>query len=460
MKRFKDKKILIVGICKTGFKLITFFNSLNCRITVTDLRAIFDLNKQVKKLKKLSSVPEMIFGEYRKESFLQADIIVYSISINPELPQLQLARENGRVVYSEFSLAALLCKAPIIAVCGSLGRTTVAHMIGFILKRDGKKTFVGGTEVKPFIEYAMIEDKKSIDYVIVEVSAIQMKRLKSFHPIIVVFTNIKEKYSKDHFSSITDYMQTKLSLLSCLSSRGILIANYETLLNNIFIKNAKCLTFWYSRRSFVQLGEINHLQGTYFHERRIHSNINYHSEFIVTKMKIIGTENRENLLAAITATKALDASDQAIQSCVEKFPGIPHRLEFIMEKNGVSFYNDSKSEDMETMMKGLKFFKNTVILIAGGKNEDDVDYVKYTQELIENARVLILVGECKEKMNRAVGKHPQTYLVGSFEESILFAYQKSRTGDIILLSPGNKSTDFFRDHEERGNYFKKLVYQL
>jgi UDP-N-acetylmuramoylalanine--D-glutamate ligase len=131
-----------------------------------------------------------------------------------------------------------------------------------------------------------------------------------------------------------------------------------------------------------------------------------------------------------------------------------------MEKNGVSFYNDSKAEKMDELVASIKSYKNPLILIAGGKDLEDIEYDKYVEDIIKNVRVLVLVGECKERMNRALGDHPQTYIVGSFEESILFAYQKSRTGDTILLSPGNPSSDFFRDYEERGNYYKKLVYQL
>jgi UDP-N-acetylmuramoylalanine--D-glutamate ligase len=201
------------------------------------------------------------------------------------------------------------------------------------------------------------------------------------------------------------------------------------------------------------------VHGTHFHERRIHSHIHYHSVFRVNQMRIVGEKNRENLLAALSAAKAIKVSDKAIQSMIEKFPGIPHRVEFVSEKNGVSFYNDSKSELMKEMILTLKDFKEPVILIAGGKDTEQT-YEEYFEAIKKYVRVLVLVGECKERMNRILGDASQTYLVGSFEESVLIAYQKSRTGDVILLSPGNSSTDTFRDFEERGNYFKKLVFQL
>jgi len=460
MDKLKHKKVLIVGIGKTGFSLINFFNKLECDIRVTDIKPIFDLNKSVKKLKKIEPAIEMTFGEHKDEDFLNADLVVYSAAVNPMLPQLELARKNGKEVYSDFALAYKLCKKPVIAVCGSFGRTAIASMIGFTLKVDGKNIFVGGTSDMPFIEYCMLPNMQEIDYCIVEVSAIQMKSLPDFHPKLVVFPNIGENYSKANFSSVSEYIETKLAIIKRLSPDDILVANFDTLSNNAMLKNANCQVFWYSRRSFEQMGLMSEVQGTHFHERRIHSNINYHSEFKVQKMRIVGQNSRENLLASITACKALDVSDKAIQTCIEKFPGIPHRLEFVMEKNGVCFYNDSKAETMTELIHSLKSFKEPVILIAGGKDDEDLNFDPYAKEIVSNARILVLVGESKERLNRSLGEHGQTYIVGSFEESVLFAYQKSRTGDVILLSPGNPATDFFRDFEERGNYFKKLVYQL
>ena len=458
--QLKGKKVLIIGVGKTGFALIKFFNQQKSDIKVTDIRPIFDLNKAIKKLKKINPPPQMTFGEHREEDFLEADIVVYSTAVNPNLPQLNAARNAGKEVYSEFSLANQLCNKPIIAICGSLGRTIIAHMVGLTLKLEGKNIFVGGTSERPFIEFCSLPDKEEIDYVIVEISATQTQKLNNFKPKIIVFSHINENYRSDHFDSINSYMETKLSIIKFLRPDSFLICNFDSLFNNSLLQDAKCETYWYSRRSFAKLGVLNEVQGTHFHEKRIHSNIHYHSEFKVSQMRIIGAENRENLLAAITVSKALNVSDKSIQECIEKFPGIPHRLEFLMEKNGVNFYNDSKAETMSEQAKSLKAFKPPIILIAGGKNVEAMEYEPFADFIIKTTRILILVGECKERLNRALQHHNQTYLVGSFEESILLAYQKSRTGDTILLSPGNPSTDFFRDYIERGNYFKKLVYQL
>ena len=327
---------------------------MECEIRVTDIKPIFDLNKAVKKLKKIRPTPQMTFGEHNENDFIEADVIVYSSSVNPSLPQLEMARNAGREVYSEFALANKLCRKPIIAVCGSFGRTTVAHMIGYMLKLDGKNCFVGGTSQNPFIQYAMLPNQDEVDYAVIEVSAAQLRGLQNFNPMMVVFTNISESFSSEHFKSVGEYIETKLSIIKSLSTNNHLVVNFDTLANNTFFRNAPCNTYWYSRKSFVKMGVMSEVQGTHFHNRRIHSNINYHSEFVVSEMRIVGQENRENLLASITAAKALEVSDASIQRCIEKFPGIPHRLEYLTEKNGVSFYNDSKCESMENLVRSVK----------------------------------------------------------------------------------------------------------
>lgn len=458
MEKYREKKVLIVGLGKTGFALIHLFNQYDCEIKVTDIKPIFDLNKPVKRLKKINPTPQMTLGEHRNEDFLEADLIVYSSSVSAELPQLKLAKEHGKEVFSEFSFAYSMCDKPVIAVCGSLGRTTIAHMIGYTLKLDKKNVFISGTSEEPFINYLSLPNKEDIDYVIVEASALQLQSVPNFHPVLAVYPNLDDRFGNERFKTVAEYMDTALGVVNNLVESDYLVVNFDKLSSNSLLRNSKAQTYWYSRKSFVKMGVIHEVQGTHFHDKRIHSNIHFHSEFKVSTMRVVGQNNRENLLAAITACKALKVSDESIQHCIQKFPGIPHRLEFVIEKNGVKFYNDAKSEKMDDLVKSLDAFKNPVILIAGGKDTEQ-DYEPYKEVLKNKIRLLVLVGESKENMNRSLGEITQTFLVGSFDESILIAYQKSRTGDVILLCPGNDSTDVFRDFEEKGNYYKKLIFQ-
>lgn len=459
MENYKGKKVLIVGLGKTGFALIHLFNQFGCDIRVTDIKPIFDLNKAVKRLKKISPVPQMTLGEHREEDFIDADLVVYGPAVDPNLPQLQKAKEHGVEVYSEFSFSYSHCKKPVIAVCGSKGRTTIAHMVGFALKVDQKNIFVGGTSDRPLCDFFKLPDHEEVDYVVAEVSPAQLQTVDNFHPVLAIFPNISEKFVGSRFKSAGEYIDNALKVVKNLTADDFLIVNFDKLSTNSVLRNSPAHTYWYSRKSFVSMGVISEIQGTHFHEKRIHSNIHFHSEFKVNNMRIVGLNNRENLLAAITACKALKVSEKSIQSMIEKFPGIPHRMEFIMEKNGVRFYNDAKSETMSDMVETLSNLRPPVILIAGGKDTEQ-EYEGFDDVINEKVRLMVLVGECKESMNRTLGDSTQTFLVGSFDESVLLAYQKSRTGDTIILCPGNDSTDIFRDYEEKGNYFKKLIFQL
>jgi UDP-N-acetylmuramoylalanine--D-glutamate ligase len=333
-------------------------------------------------------------------------------------------------------------------------------MIGYTLKLDRKNIFVGGTSEEPFINFLTLPNRDEIDYCVVEVSPQQLQTIDNFKPVLAVYPNLEEKNLLGRFKSSAEYLDTALKVARNLGPENYLVVNFDKLASNTVLRTSPAQTFWYSRKSFVTMGVISEIQGSYFHDKRIHSNIHFHSEFKVTDMRIVGVNNRENLMAAITACKALKVSDSAIQHCIEKFPGIPHRLEFVVEKNGVRFYNDSKSETMDELRVSLDAFKDQVILIAGGKEVEGIPFEKYANIIKEKVRVLVLVGEVKETMNRVLGDSTQTYLVGSFDESVLLAYQKSRTGDTILLCPGNESTDVFRDYEEKGNYYKKLIFQL
>ncbi|MEX0798456.1 MAG: UDP-N-acetylmuramoyl-L-alanine--D-glutamate ligase [Bacteriovoracaceae bacterium] len=459
MEKYRGKKVLIVGLGKTGFALINLFNQYECHIKVTDIKPIFDLNKQVKRLKKINPNPGMTLGEHKEEDFLEADVVVYSSSVDPNMPQLQKAREHGAQVFGEFAFAYANCDKPVIAVCGSKGRTTVAHMIGFALKLDKKSVFVGGTNTEPFCNYLMLPDKEEVDYVVVEVSPFQLQTMEDFHPVLAVYPNIEEKVIEGRFKTAGEYIENALKVLKNLTPENFLVVNFDNLSSNSLLRNSEAQTFWYSRKSFVKMGVIAEIQGTHFHEKRIHSNIHYHSEFRVNQMRIVGQNNRENLLAAITACKALKVSDASIQTSIEKFPGIPHRMEFVIEKNGVKFYNDAKSETMDDLKETLSNLKPPIILIAGGRDTEQ-NYEGYADIINEKVRLMVLVGECKENVNRLIGDATQTFLVGSFDESILLAYQKSRTGDTVILCPGNEATDIFRDYEEKGSYFKKLIFQL
>ena len=221
---------------------------------------------------------------------MEADIIVYSSTVDPELPQLRVAREHGKEVYSEFSFAYKMCDKPVIGVCGSLGRTTIAHMIGYSLKMDKKNVFIGGTSEEPFINFLSLPNRNDIDFVVVEASPLQLQSVPNFHPHLLVYSNLDDRFGSERFRSAAEYMDTALNVVNNLTESDFLVVNFDKLSSNSLLRNSRAQTYWYSRKSFVKMGVIHEVQGTHFHDKRIHSNIHQHSEFRVNKMRIVGRE--------------------------------------------------------------------------------------------------------------------------------------------------------------------------
>jgi UDP-N-acetylmuramoylalanine--D-glutamate ligase len=195
--------------------------------------------------------------------------------------------------------------------------------------------------------------------------------------------------------------------------------------------------------------------------KQVISKINGKEEsYDLAQWKLFGEHSRENLMAAICVARTMGVPQKDIQTVINTFKGVAHRIEFIRKKDGVFFFNDSKGTNVMSVKRSLAAFNsNSIILIAGGKDKN-MDFAPLVDLVQKKCKILILLGEAKEKINRAIGDFSETYLVGTFEEAVLLSYQKSRSGDIILLSPGCASYDMFRNYEERGEYFRKLVTQL
>jgi UDP-N-acetylmuramoylalanine--D-glutamate ligase len=178
--------------------------------------------------------------------------------------------------------------------------------------------------------------------------------------------------------------------------------------------------------------------------------------YSVKNIKMRGKHSIENVMAAILAAREHGATHEAIQNVIDNFTGLPHRIEYVRKVGGVQFYNDSKETNVHAVLRSLDTFEENVILIAGGK-DNNLSFEALRTPVRRKVKTLILIGEAKERINRDLGDFSETFLIGTFEEAVMIAYQKSRIGDIVLLSPGCSSVDMFDNYEERGNYFKSII---
>jgi UDP-N-acetylmuramoylalanine--D-glutamate ligase len=462
MSRFKDKKVLIVGAQNTGVSLAKFFHSQGAHITISDSKTREQLGAVADQLEEFE--PTWDLGGHTPKAFTGQDLIVLSPGVNPHHKIIESARVAGTLVTGELELASQMIKEPMIAITGTNGKSTVTKLIYEFLKESGLNAWIGGNYGTPLIEFVI--QKQKADVLVVEVSSYQLETIETFKPQHAVLLNLAEDHIDRH-RSMNEYMSAKKKLFKNSSPETFSILNADDQLVIDFARDPilqRSKLQYFSRKTGLE-EQIKKIGGAV----SSHGEIRYYNltpagtceleRYSLGKMKMRGKHNIENLMAAISAARPYGAKPEAIQKIIDTFPGLPHRLEFVRRKGGVDFYNDSKATNVASVLRALEAFDDPIILIAGGKDKG-AEFAPLVEPVQKKVKNLILTGEAKERLNRALGDFSETFIIGTFEEAVLVAYQKSRSGDIILLSPGCSSFDRFANFEERGNYFKALISKL
>ena len=460
MSKFKGKKVLIVGFGLSGVSAAKYMVKQGARVTVTDQKQKSELMDSVKATDGLKI--DFEFGKHNPVTFLGAELIVVSPGVPLNMKPLDEAKLKGIPITSEIEIAAAGLKEPLIAVTGTNGKTTTTTLIGEMFIADEKPVYVGGNIGKPLLDYLI--EPTPVQAVIAELSSFQLDLTNNFTPAVAVFTNLEEDHL-DRYPGMPEYTAAKKKLLQACDRNSYVVLNYDCPNIQKFAEENNGKLIWFTKSDPMTLGGTfaENFVGAYYNaaKKQVIVKVTGKEEiYDLTQFRLFGDHNKENLMAAICAARLQNVSPKAIQTVINTFKGVAHRLEFCRKKDGVFFFNDSKGTNVMSVKRSLgAFTNNPIILIAGGKDKN-MDFVPLVDLVKKKCKILILLGEAKEKINRAIGDFAETYLVGTFEEAVLLAYQKSRSGDIILLSPGCSSFDMFRNFEERGDYFKKLVSQL
>lgn len=453
-------KVLVVGFGLSGVAVARFMAKQGARVTVTDIKQRNELSDSLKACADFKI--EYDLGKHNSKFFQTSDLIVVSPGVPFSIKPIEEARAQNIPITTEVELAAMALKEPLIAITGTNGKTTTTILIGEMLKAANKNAYVGGNIGKPLLDY--ITSGVKADLVVAELSSFQLELVERMVPAVAVFTNIDQDHL-DRYPDMPTYVSAKKKLLRVCDRNSYVVLNYDDPIIASFKEESPGKTLWFTKKNPMDIGGsfAEKFSGCYLTADRteIVAKLSGKEErYSLKGLRIFGDHNKENLMAAICAVRPMGVPMAAIQKTIETFEGVPHRLEFVRKKNGVFFINDSKATNVSSLSRSLASFKkNPIILIAGGKDKG-MDYAPVAPLVQNRVKILILLGEAKEKLNRAIGDFAETYLVGTFEEAVLLAYQKSRSGDIILLSPGCASFDMFRNFEERGDYFKKLVSQL
>lgn len=459
--KIKGKKFLVVGLGKTGVSATRFLQSQGGKVTVTDQRSKMELADTLKQLEDIKV--EYDLGKHNPKLFTQADYVVLSPGVPSNVEGIAEARAAGVPVINDIEIASYFIKAPIIGVTGTNGKTTTTTLIGEMLRNDGKKVFVGGNIGVSALDVLL--NNETPDVVVLELSSFQLESIQNFAPTIAVLTNLEPDHLDRYPTGVESYYAAKQRMIANAKKDTTLVLNLDNERSLQWAEKFPGRVLHFSKRDPMTISPdlAESFKGAYMRRPRLvlkGFEKGNGEEIIETILcKLPGDHNRENIMAAALAVRALGVSKAAIQKTVDSFKGVAHRLEFIRKKDNVSFYNDSKATNVASVLRSLSSFNSPVILIMGGRDKDQ-DFSPLMELVKKRVKNLILLGEAKEKINRILGDFSETFLVGTFEEAVLIGFQKSRNGDIVLLAPGCASYDMFRNYEERGDYFKKMVSQL
>jgi UDP-N-acetylmuramoylalanine--D-glutamate ligase len=443
------KKAAIIGVGKTGLATARFLAGRGVRMAVTDAKPVSAWGEARTALENLHA--ELTFAPYGPEILAGVDWVIPSPGIYPANPMLVEAVRRGIPVLSELELASRFITTPIVAITGTNGKTTVTTLLGELLRLAGKTVFVGGNIGDPLIGYA--DGPQQAEWAVVEVSSFQLQWAETFHPRVAMLLNVTTDHI-DYHGSFAAYREVKESLFARQTARDLAILNADEPATAPLAGRLSVRTELFSSLRPVDRGIF--LSG----ERLVHLLADgKREEYPVSMIHLPGRHNVENVMAAILAARECGCEPPEIVRAVEGFRGIAHRIQFVGEKNGVLFYDDSKGTNVGAVVRALESFEKPVILLLGGRDKEG-DFETLAPSIRRGVKELVLFGEAREKIDRLLGGAVKTTLAATLKEAVGMAYRSATPGDVILLSPGCASFDEFRDYKERGNRFQEWVRQL
>jgi len=443
------RKVLVVGLARTGLATTAFLKARGAMVSTTEMKSKQEMEEVIQELERMG-LSQMEWGGHQTETFVSQDLIVVSPGVDLKMDPVQEAMKKGIEVISEIELACRFIQLPIIAVTGTNGKTTTTHLIGEMLKEEGKRVGVGGNVGEPLILFAEGGDRWEV--LVVEISSFQLEAIEAFRPKVSVLLNITEDHL-DRYTRYEEYIEAKARIFANQNSGDVAILNGDDPIVKELGKKIKAKKILFSLKEKVR-------EGAFSNGEKILLRLKGKEErYSLAKTPLKGVHNVENMMAALTAARIYGASKKAVETALNHFEGLEHRLEFIREIDGVRFFNDSKGTNVGSVVKSLQSFSDPVLLIAGGKDKKG-DLSPLRDLIRERVKRLILIGEAKERMGRELGGLTDTVMAQTLEEAVRLAYQTAKRGDVVLLSPACSSFDMFKDYKERGRVFKEAVRRL
>jgi UDP-N-acetylmuramoylalanine--D-glutamate ligase len=445
----KRKRVLVVGLGKSGVASAQFLHERGARVTASDAKAEDDLRADIRTLLDLGITVET--GGHGERTFRQQDLIVVSPGVPTNVPQLAQARAMGIPVIGEIELASRFLKGHIVAITGSNGKTTTTALAGDVIAWGGYESQVGGNIGTPAI--SLVAEATDDTYNVLEVSSFQLETIRTFHPEISVVLNVTPDHLDRH-GSFEAYLAAKRRIFENQTSSDYAVLNADDEQAARFGSVTQAQVRWFSRKREVE-------QGAFARDGRIVycDESGEHQIMPASEIPLKGAHNLENALAAVCVGMIIPCEPHRIRAAVKEFKAVEHRLEYVTTISGVHFYNDSKATNVDATIKALESFPGNIHIILGGKDKGS-PYTVLNPLLKERVKRVYTIGAAAAKIEKEIAGAAEIVHAETIEVAVRRAFDSATPGDIILLAPACASFDQFESYEHRGRVFKELVQAL
>lgn len=441
------KRVLVVGLGKSGLAAARFLKERGARVTVSDSRPA-TLIAELPSLVDQGIVVEA--GSHGLLTFRRQDLIVVSPGVPMSTPELKQVRAMGMPVIGELELGWRFLLGEVVAITGSNGKTTTTTLMGEILEADGRATLVGGNIGRPVTE--MVGESSSSSWSVLEVSSFQLETTVEFKPRIAVVLNITPDHLDRH-GTFEAYAAAKARITERQGVEDFLVLNAEDVPTQMVAAKTKAQIYWFSAKRQVKQGAFVRGEIIFFAETE---GAKPEAVMPVVEIPLAGAHNVENVLAAVCAARLAGVEAETIRGAVRVFKAVEHRLEFVRDLNGVRYFNDSKATNVDATVKAVESFAGGIHLILGGKDKDS-DYAAMAALLRERVKTVITIGSAAEKIERQLAGVVKIERAETMERAVALARRTAVAGDTVLLAPACASFDQFENYEHRGRVFKELA---
>jgi UDP-N-acetylmuramoylalanine--D-glutamate ligase len=479
----RDKRVTVVGLARSGVGAANLLSDCGAAVTVTDVKTEKELSDQIRKL---APSVRLALGGHPHDIFTSADLVVISPGVPLEINPITDARTRGIPVIGELELAYRMLNdgkpetgkgIPFLAITGSNGKSTTTALLDHMLRRSGFHSILGGNIGNALTEEILKDSEArsrgrnsssltrhpSLDFVVAEVSSFQLETIMTFRPRVAAILNITPDHM-DRYHSLSGYTEAKAKIFENQREGDFLVINADdpgtTAVTEEKLKGSTGGpgVFYFSRTEKVT--------GVYCTGEKVVCNFPHlagldpgRSFISAGEIRIKGVHNLENAMAASAMALLAGCPSGAVIESLREFQGLEHRLEYVRTLEGVRYFNDSKGTNVGAVMKSIESFSEPLILIAGGRDKAG-DFAELRDLVSRKVKALVLIGEAAGKIKDALGDRTETIIAKDLNKAVAVSRKKAEPGDVVLLSPACASFDMFRDFEDRGRQFKKIVMEL